>query len=176
MLLWGQSNVCKTSDELTKNHRENDRENLSGLMSEIPDSDLCPVKSFEYYLDKLNPGNDKLWQRPKDSFLDTDRFWYNNIPVGQKSLSTFMSKISERCSLSIKYANHSIRATGATLLSRAKFNPAQIMAVTGHKSVSSLAVYQTVRENEKIAMGRAIADFIDKPKHVVPAETNCTSI
>ena len=67
-----------------------------------------------------------------------------------------MSKMSQLCSLTTKYTNHNIRATGATLLSRCMFNPAQIMAVTGHKSVSSLAVHQRVSDSEKIAMGKAI--------------------
>ena len=110
----------------------------------------------------MNPKNDKLWQRPKESFYDDDSVWYNNIPLGKKTLSSFMSRISELCSLSCKYTNHSIRATGATLLSRSMFNPAQIMAVTGHKSVSSLAVYQRVSDSEKVAMGKAIASSIDK--------------
>ena len=59
------------------------------LMPEIKDSELCPVKSFIFYLEKLNPNNDRLWQRPKDSFLDTDEVWYSNVAVGKKSLSLF---------------------------------------------------------------------------------------
>ena len=39
------------------------------------------------------------------------------------------------------YTKQSIRATGATILGR---NCAQIMTVTGHKSFSSVAVYQRV--------------------------------
>jgi len=74
----------------------------------------------------------------------------------------FRDRISELCSLSTKYTNYCIRATGVTLLSRSMFNPAQIMAVTGHASVSSLAVYQRVSDSEKVAMGKAIASSIDK--------------
>ncbi|CAC5394840.1 unnamed protein product [Mytilus coruscus] len=36
------------------------------------------------------------------------------------------------------------------------FNPSQIMAVTGHKSVQSLTVYQRTDTEEKIAMGHAM--------------------
>ena len=131
-------------------------------MPEIKDSDLCPVKSFISYFEKLNPNTDRLWQRPRDSFLDSDEIWYNNVPVGKKTLSLFMSQLSQLCSLSLKYTNHSIRATGATLLSRAMFNPAQIMAVTGHKSVSSLSVYQRVSDEEKMAMGKAIGNSVER--------------
>ena len=43
------------------------------------------------------------------------------------------------------------------------------MSVTGHKSVSSLAVYQRVGESEKIAMGDALAQTLS------PASTSSAS-
>ena len=54
------------------------RDNTSGFIPEIAESKFCPVKSFENYIEKLNPGNDRLWQNPKDSLVDTDQIWYNN--------------------------------------------------------------------------------------------------
>ncbi|XP_066912491.1 uncharacterized protein [Clytia hemisphaerica] len=162
----GTRYVCQAVDELTKNHRENDKEATSGFMPEIPNSNLCPVKSFVSYTSKLNSSNNKLWQKPKDSFCSEENVWFCNIAVGQRSLSNFMTKMSAICELSTKYTNHSVRATGATLLSRSMFNPAQIMAVTGHKSVSSLAVYQRVSSSEKVAMGQAISRCIDKSTSV----------
>ena len=71
-----------------------------------------------------------------------------------------MSTLSAGLGLPTIYSNYSVRATGATLLSQAKFNNAQIMAVTGHKSVSSLAVYQRVSDSEKIEMGKSIGNSI----------------
>ena len=143
-------------------------------MPEIPNSNLCPVKSFVSYTSKLNSSNNKLWQKPKDSFCSEDNVWFCNIAVGQRTLSNFMTKMSELCELSIKHTNHSVRATGAILLSRSMFNPAQIMAVTGHKSVSSLAVYQRVSSLEKVAMGQAISRCIDKS--LVPVQQNQSSV
>ena len=55
------------------------------------------------------------------------------------------------------YTNHSKRATGATILSKNMFGAAQIMAVTGHKSVQSLSVYQRVDDSEKILMGHTLS-------------------
>ena len=63
--------------------------------------------SFENFLEKLNLKCDRLWQRPKASYLPEESCWYTN---------------------------HSIPATGATILSHQRFNPAQIMSVSGHKS------------------------------------------
>jgi hypothetical protein len=42
-----------------------------------------------------------------------------------------MSGLSKKINLSKSYINHSIRATGATLLSRNQFGAAQIISVTG---------------------------------------------
>ena len=152
--------VVKVEDELVKNHRAGDKESYSGIMPENPSSPLCPVKSFKLYFSKLHPDCDRLWQRPKNSFLEEDRSWYYNVPVGQKTLSGFMTKISKLVNLPTNYTNHCIRATGATLLSRTGYNNAQIMAITGHKSVSSLAIYQRVNEAEKINMGDTLSKFV----------------
>ena len=108
----------------------------------------------------------RLWQKPRDSFLSGDAIWYCNMPVGEKKLKGFMSTLSTVSGLSKSYTNHSIRATGATLLSKNMFGPAQVMAVTGHKSVQSLTVYQGVDDHEKVQMGQALAE------NLVPTETN----
>jgi hypothetical protein len=67
-----------------------------------------------------------------------------------------MPRLSEGAKLSQIYTNHSIRATGATILTKSMFNPSQLMAVTGHKSVQSLTVHQRTDIEEKIAMGHAM--------------------
>ena len=52
------------------------------------------------------------------------------------------------------------------MLSRASFNPAQIMSVTGHKSVSPLAIYQRVSNTEKLQMAKTLAN------HMMPQNEN----
>jgi hypothetical protein len=61
----GLKYVSKYEDELTKNHRTNDRESTSGVMPEFPGSLYSPVKLFEMYISKLHPLCTSLWQRPK---------------------------------------------------------------------------------------------------------------
>jgi hypothetical protein len=73
-------------------------------------------------------------------------------------MSSFMSDLSKSCGLSRVYTNHSVRATGATILSKNMYGAAQIMSVTGHKSVQSLTVYQRVDTEEKIKMGQTLTD------------------
>ena len=59
----------KKVDELTKNRREMERENISGHMPEDREMpEYCPVRNFETYLQKLHPPCNRLWQFPKDSF------------------------------------------------------------------------------------------------------------
>ena len=94
--------------------------------------------------------------------MDGDMSWYCAVPVGQKTLAGFMTKMSKLLNLSRTYTNHCIRATGTTLLSRSGFHSAQIMLITGHKSVSSLAIYQRVNDQEKIHMGNTLTRFVDR--------------
>ena len=75
-----------------------------------------------------------------------------------------MTKLSEGAKLSQIYTNRSIRATGATILTKHMFTPSQIMAVTGHKSVQSLTVYQINDTEEKIAMGHAMGKCLTPKK------------
>ena len=70
-----------------------------------------------------------------------------------------MFTLSKKTGLSQIYTNHSIRATGATILGR-NCSMAQIMAVTGHKSASSVAVYQRVSSKEKQVMGDIITSSV----------------
>ena len=54
---------------MAKNHKEKDVENMSGVMMEIPKlGNKCLIRILENYLSKLNPLNNKFWQRAKNSF------------------------------------------------------------------------------------------------------------
>ncbi|CAG2208062.1 unnamed protein product [Mytilus edulis] len=74
-----------SKDELTKNHRESDKELVSGVMPESPGSVYCPVASYENYIRRLHPSNDRLWQKPLDSFSTEADVWYCNMPLGEKT-------------------------------------------------------------------------------------------
>ena len=83
------------------------------FMPEYPGSELCPVRSFEKYVEKLHPKCDALWQRPKEFLNSSDSEWYYNAPVGEKTLNKFMKNLSVKTGLSQVYTNHSCRTTGA---------------------------------------------------------------
>ena len=159
--------IRKNLDEQTKNHQL-DTEMVNAAMPEFPNSDRCPVKNFMFYVSKLHPRCDFLWQHVKKRDDITDpNIWYRPSKVGPNPLSTFMSHISHDADLSRVYTNHSICTTATTFLGRKNFSAKQIMSVTGHKSLNSLAVYQKVSQNEKLAMGCAMNTYLQPNK--VPA-------
>jgi hypothetical protein len=100
--------------------------------------------------------------------MSTDECWFQKKPIGRDSLSQFMPKLTQQIGLSTIYTNHSVHATGATILGR-NFSMAQIMSVTGHKSMSSCAIYQRVSNNEKQVMGDVISSTIKGQVPTLPA-------
>ncbi|CAC5411334.1 unnamed protein product [Mytilus coruscus] len=131
-------------------------------MPDSPGSMYCPVASYKKYICHLNPECDRLLQKLLDSFEMECDVWYANMPIGEKKLGVFMSDLSKKCKLSLSYKNHSIHATGATVLTRNMYGSAQIMAVSGHKSVQSLTTYQRVDTDDKIRMGKTISENLLK--------------
>ena len=145
--------VIKNKDELTKNHKEIG-EIVSGIMPENKGDRLCPVRSYKMYLEKLHPENKFLWQKVLEN--PKKDIWYGRQHIGKNTLGKLMGLISLHCELAQMYTNHSIRVTGITVLTRMKFTPSEIMAVSGHKSVQSLANYQRTQPKQKITMGKAL--------------------
>lgn len=143
-------------DTLTKTRRENDDEGYSGYMYEIPGSSRCPVSSFLAYKDVLNPAIDCLWQRPKPT-APSEGPWFCNAPLGVNTLGTKMKAIADAAGCAKKYTNHSLRATTVTVLDHAGFASRDIMAVTGHKSESSLKHYARTSDEKKKEMSASIA-------------------
>ena len=63
--------VKKIKGELTENHHETDDELITGFMPQMTNPDgsvskMCPVRSYENYINFLDPKANFLWQRPKN--------------------------------------------------------------------------------------------------------------
>ncbi|XP_061190714.1 uncharacterized protein LOC133198711 isoform X2 [Saccostrea echinata] len=132
---------------------DDDKETTPRMMPEVKESIYCPVLSFQRYLAKLHPDCDKLWQRPRDVFSDSDSTWYCNIPVGEKKLSKFLSTLSRATNLSKVYTNQSIRVTDASKLSQCMFGHSHVTPVTGNQPMQNLIVFQQVSDAEEIQTG-----------------------
>ena len=162
--------IEKVKDEVSKNHQADRTNIITACMPESPDNKYCPVTSFVKYTDHLSPLMPELWQYPKTvDEIQGSEIWYKNRKIGPNPLSTFMSKLSHDCDLSRVYTNHSIRVTGATFLSRHQFSPKQIMAITGHKSLNSLAIYEKVSTDEKMSMAYSMSYYLQMDQPTIPA-------
>ena len=60
----------------------------------ISDNNCCPANLFEFYLNKLSPDNNSLWQWPWKRVNYGDPAWYMPRPVGHNLLETFMKTLS----------------------------------------------------------------------------------
>ena len=70
----GKKYVYQTKFQISKNHQgmsSNEIEDKNVRMYETSGS-LCPVKSFEKYLQKINKKCEALFQTPGMSFFETD--------------------------------------------------------------------------------------------------------
>lgn len=146
-------------------------------MPEIKGNRRCPVRSFEMYTSLLNGRCNALWQRPLAK-QNAEGDCYYHQAVGHNTLGSFMSKLSIKTELSQKYTNHDIRVTGCTILFRCQFTNKEIMAITGHKSVNSLAIYQKVSFQQKLRMGNTLNFALtnpDKLKSYYPQLPNAQS-
>ena len=162
----GLKYIVKVVDEATKNH-QSDNEMVTTMMPQMIGHPNCPVKNFETYISKLEPNSKWLWQYPKEFYMKDDDIWYNGRKIEPNPMSKFMGQLSHSAGLSRVYTNHSIRVTATTFLARNNFTAKQIMSITGHKSVNSLAIYQKVSSNEKLHMGACMNYFVNTDQHQI---------
>ena len=116
----------------------------------------CQVTSLLEYKTHLNPGSTCFWQRPK-SKAPEEGPWYDNAPLGVNAIGNKMKMIAEAAGCTQKYSNHSLRATTVSVLDEAGFESRDIMAVTGHKSESSLKHYTKTSAEKKKKMSARLA-------------------
>ena len=152
----GGTKYAIIKDRMTKNHRENDDTiGQGGRMYAVSDSDLCPVKSLEKY---INDEFEYFWQRPKQGEMHENCVaWYDKCVVGKNTLGQKMKRLSEATELSRSYTNHCLQATCVTALDNSGFAGRQIMAVSGHKSESSLKHYAKVSSPQKKKMSETLS-------------------
>ena len=139
----------------------------------IPGSSKCPVASFLALKAVLNPAQECMWQRPKPR-APSEGPWYRNAPLGVNTLGNKMKTISRQAGCSLMYTNHSLRATTVTVLDEAGIASRDIMAVTGHKSESSLKHYVRTSNSRKQDMSMIISSQMQEniPVAVAREETD----
>ena len=108
----GITYMKKVQDKMSKNHHETNQEIIMGFMPQMVNANkphhLHPVRSFENYVNNLNPKIDNMWQRPLTSKPSTGNIWFAAVPLGHNPIEKFMSKMSKLCNLTDHYTNHCV--------------------------------------------------------------------
>lgn len=172
--------IYQKHNEMDKNHKiGNDESTTDGIILEQTGYDRCPVKSYKLYLQKLSPGVDFLWQRPRPKVHINDDVWFTNQPVGENILGSLMQRISETRLLSQKYTNHSIRVTAVSLMDDNDFKSRVIMRISGHKSEESIKTYsRRINQKKKCDISRTFSRALgqDIPEEVIASKKQCQLI
>ncbi len=93
-------------------------------------------------------------------------------PLGVNKMGMFMKELSKDANLSRIYTNHSIHATCITHLDQAGFESCHIMAVSSHKSETTVKTYaKKCPETKKRVMSTALDNKIT-PKPAKVAKTD----
>lgn len=143
----GDRFVSMAHDEATKNHQGgvSDVESFEkNARMYKTNSKIDGYTALDFFLSKLNPECESLFQYPKRNWKPCDNVWYENRPLGVNKLSTMMKDISSAAGLSRIYTNHSVRATAITLWANAGLTNREIMAISGHRNESSLQNYHNM--------------------------------
>ena len=163
----------------TKNHQgglQDSTDESDGKMFEVPQSNRCPVKTLESFINHLNPKVECLFQRPRyvcASFQpEKEQVWYTNSPVGEFTLCNMMKTMSRAAGIVPYITNHCVRATSVTVLSDHNVEARHIKAVTGHKSDQSIESYSSKASfKQKENMSSILSGFVSGEEQPIATKT-----
>ena len=144
----------------------------SGCIQRPEDPLFDGLNCLKNYLQKLNPAYEALFQYPKRAMKSEDEVWYDNKPLGVNKIEAMMREISKLASLSRIFTNHSVRATEITLWSNAQVPSRHIMAISGHRSETSLRNYNTRPSSEQL---RACSDILSGTLNGRPSQSSSSN-
>lgn len=127
---------------------------------------LCPVKTFELYVSRLNPDIDDLWQKPRELISWNDEVWYHCEKLGKNKVQGLMPTLVNQAGLANKsLTNHCIRSTCITISDQEGYEARHIMAVSGHKREESIKSYASkTSASTKRQISDTLADAIVEPQ------------
>ena len=166
------------TDFTTKNHRGG-LDGTSFTTTACISNDL-QVSAVKKYLRVFHPKCDRLFQRAKTSpgmHLSVDTAcWFMCSPLSHNILPGIMGRLSEAAELSQSYTNHCLRVTSVMLKKKASLEDRKIMAVSGHKCITSLQAYEKPNSHDSAIAAAAIDR---KPlsciSNVLPSGAACIS-
>ena len=160
----GEAYLALAKTERSKNHQGGAKRADQHYVNAKIYGDL--PSDYQFYLSKLNPACDRLFQKPSKNAKYPVPFscqvWFTNSPMGKNTLGEMMATISRTAGLSRKYTNHCVRATTVTDLVQADVPSEQVITLTGHKNTSSLKHY--VGDTSE-AQKRKMSETLSSAKH-----------
>jgi hypothetical protein len=166
----GHEYVTPTVTETTKNHQGGNKQ------KDIDYSDQRmygpAVDIFKFYISKLNPKSNRLFQTPLRTF-QFSAHWYSSEPMGKNTLCEIMKAISRKAGLSCIYTCHSVRTSTITKLYQAGISPQSIIAITKHKNIPSLTHYiEDISTEEKRECSSILSASLGLPSVSTECEAN----
>jgi integrase len=84
-----------------------------------------------------------FWFKPLKTVKETG-VWFSKMPIGEKSLATFVKDMMNEAGYKGNYTNHSLRTTTVNRMIDAGLNDGEIMNRTGHRSSTTIAKYRQI--------------------------------
>lgn len=138
----------------------------------MPESTRYVDKILDFYLAKLPPEPKAFYLRPREKCpLEDEAAWYINVPVGINTLQSILPNMSAKAGTSVRYTNHSLRATSATRLFASGIPEKVIQDKTGHHSLAGLRAYERTSVEQEHAATRVVtSDLSAEDKENADAE------
>lgn len=169
----GVERITLGTDFQTKNHRGGLAG--AGYVTKGSIQDPVQVNAIKRYLEKLHPDIDRLFQRcllrKGEVFSKDVSCWFMKSPLSHNVLDSMMRMLSEAASLAAVYTNHCVRATSIVHLKEGGVQDRQIMSVTGHRNVQSIASYDYVSPADASKFSAAI----DKKSDSTAVQSDCAT-
>ena len=120
-----------------------------------PGSDRCVVKLLDTYLSLLPPNSPVFYLRPLNDFPNKPCFVNNR--VGVNLLKNILPELSKRSGCSVRYTNHSLRATAITHMFNSGVPEKLIAENSRHKSMKALRCYERTSSDQHKGISKVIA-------------------
>ena len=147
----------------SKNHSGGINDKGDGKVVSIvaTNSPRCHVAILDLYFSKVPQsvsGESKFYLTPLPFTPTGSRPWFFPEPHQIKKLQSLLKTMCSSADIKGNFTNHSLRATGATVLFDAGVPESLIQKRTGHKSLDALRTYERVTQPQEQAVADILAD------------------
>lgn len=122
----------------------------------------CHVNILNFYLSKVpqhvRDSGGKFYLSPLPFTPTGNRPWFYEDPLSFRKLQSLVKKMCEDADVQGNFTNHSLRATGATLLFDAGVPELIVQKRTGHRSLDALRTYERITPKQEMAVAQILSN------------------